>query len=60
VKVGKGLVCDKVGKQFHSKNGEGSLPWAHREDSIPQEAQLNGIYVLRARESKECPLAETV
>ena len=60
MKVGKVLVCYKVGKQFHSKNGEGSSPWARREDSIPQEAQLDGIYVLPARESEGCPLAETV
>jgi hypothetical protein len=60
VKVGKVLVCYKVGKQFHSKIGGGSLPWARREDSIPQEAQLDGIYVPRASESNERLLAETV
>jgi hypothetical protein len=58
VKIGKVLVCYKVGMQFHSKIGEGSLPWARREDSVPQEEQLDGIYVLRASESKERLRAE--
>lgn len=58
VKVGKVVGCYKVGKQFYSKIGEGSLPRARREVSVPQEVQLDGIYVLRAGESKERLSAE--
>ena len=58
LKVGKVLGRYKVGKHFDCKIGEGSLQWARREDSIQQEAQLDGIYVLRTSESKERLSAE--
>ena len=58
LKVGKVLGRYKVGKHFDCKIGEGSFQWAPREDSIQQEAQLDGIYVLRTSESKERLSAE--
>jgi len=32
---------------------EGSFPWKRREEAIQQEAQLDGIDVIRTSESKE-------
>jgi transposase len=53
VKVGKVLGRYKVGKHFECKIGEGSFTGSRRQDSIEQEAKLDGIYVLRTSEPAE-------
>jgi transposase len=53
LKVGKVLGHHKMGKHFDCTIGEGSFQWKRREDSIEQEAKLDGIYVIRTSESKE-------
>jgi transposase len=53
LKVGKVLGRYKVGKHFDCQIGEGRFQWARREDSIRQEAQLDGIYVIRTSEPSE-------
>ncbi len=58
LKVEKGLGRYKVGKHFDCRIGEGSFQWARREDSIQQEAQLDGIYVIRTSEPPERLSAE--
>ncbi len=58
LKVGKVLGRYKVGKHFDYRISEGSFQWARREDSIQQEADLDGIYVLRTSEAKERLSAE--
>ncbi len=58
LKVGKVLGHYKMGKHFDYTIREGSFQWARREDSIQQEANLDGIYVLRTSESKERLSAE--
>jgi len=50
LKVGKVLGRYKVGKHFDCQIGEGSFTWSRRQDCIDQEAQLDGIYVLRTSE----------
>src|SRR5271157_227097 len=50
LKVGKVLGRYKVGKHFDCQIGEGSFQWSRRQDCIEQEAQLDGIYVLRTSE----------
>jgi len=58
LKVGKVLGRYKVGKHFDCRIGEGSFTWSRRPDSIEQEAQLDGIYVLRTSEAVERLSAE--
>jgi transposase len=58
VKVGKVLGRYKMGKHFECKIGEGSFAWSRRQDSIEQEAKLDGIYVLRTSEPAERLTAE--
>ncbi len=58
LKVGKVLGRYKVGKHFDCQIGAGSFTWTRREASIQQEAQLDGIYVLRTSEPKERLSAE--
>ena len=58
LKGGKVLGRYKVGKHFNYSIGAGSFQWSRREDSIEQEARLDGIYVLRTSESKERLSAE--
>ena len=58
MKVGKVLGRYKVGKHFQCKIADGSFEWSRREDSIAQEAQLDGIYVLRTSEPVERLSAE--
>jgi transposase/ribosomal protein L35 len=58
LKVGKVLGRYKVGKHFDCQIGEGSFTWSRRQDSIEQEAQLDGIYVLRTSEPLERLSAE--
>jgi transposase len=58
LKVGKVLGRYKVGKHFDCQIGEGSFTWSRRQDSIEQEEQLDGIYVLRTSEPAERLSAE--
>jgi transposase len=58
LKVGKVLGRYKVGKHFDCQIGEGSFTWSRRQDAIEQEAQLDGIYVLRTSEPVERLSAE--
>jgi transposase len=58
LKVGKVLGRYKVGKHFDCQIGEGSFAWSRRQDSIEQEAKLDGIYVLRTSEPSERLSAE--
>jgi transposase len=58
LKVGKVLGRYKVGKHFACQIGEGSFTWSRRQDAIDQEAQLDGIYVLRTSEPAERLSAE--
>ena len=53
LKVGKVLGRYKVGKHFDCRMGEGSFTCRRRQDAIDQEAQLDGIYVLRTSEPVE-------
>jgi transposase len=52
LKVGKVLGRYKVGKHFDCRIGEGSFQWSRREEAIRQEAQLDGIYVIRTSEPR--------
>jgi len=58
LKVGKVLGRYKVAKHFDCRIGAGSFEWTRREDSIQQEAQLDGIYVIRTSEPSERLSAE--
>jgi transposase len=58
VKVGKVLGRYKMGKHFACTIVEGHFAWSRRAESIAQEAQLDGIYVLRTSEPAERLSAE--
>ncbi len=58
LKVGKVLGRYKMGKHFDCRIGEGSFQWSRRQATIEQEAQLDGIYVLRTSEPVERLSAE--
>jgi transposase len=58
VKVGKVLGRYKMGKHLECKIGEGSFVWRRRRESIEQEEELDGIYVLRTSEPAERLSAE--
>jgi transposase len=58
IKAGKVLGRYKMGKHFTLTIGAGSFQWTRREDSIEQEAKLDGIYVIRTSESKQRLSAE--
>ncbi|NWF82950.1 MAG: transposase, partial [Bryobacteraceae bacterium] len=61
LKAGKALGRHKVGKHFLCTMGEGQFQWSRREDTIEQEAKLDGIYVIRTSEPAErLSAAETV
>ena len=53
LKVGKALGRYKMGKHFLYIIGEGKFQWSRREQTIEQEAKLDGIYVIRTSESEE-------
>jgi transposase len=57
-KVGKVFGRYKVGKHYTHKIGNGTFQWARNEESIKQEAKLDGIYVVRTSEPKERLSAE--
>src|SRR5215831_735508 len=58
VKVGKVLGRYKMGKHFRYEIGENHFTWSRRPESIQQEAQRDGIYVLRTSEPAERLSAE--
>lgn len=58
MKVGKVLGRYKVAKHFECTIADGRFEWCRREDSIAQEAKLDGIYVLRTSEPAERLSAE--
>jgi len=58
LKVGKLLGRYKMGKHFQYAIGEGTFTWSRREESIQQEAKLDGIYVIRTNEAAERLSAE--
>jgi len=47
-----------VGKHYSYTVGNGTFQWARNEESIQQEAKLDGIYVIRTSEPKERLSAE--
>ena len=51
--VGKGVGRYKMGKHFETSIEEGKLSWTRREEAITEEAQLDGIYVVRTSEAAE-------
>ena len=53
IKVGKVFGRYKVGKHYNYTVGNGTLQWSRNEESISQEAKLDGIYVIRTSEPKE-------
>ena len=53
VKVGKVLGRYKMGKHFQYTIGEGTFAGSRQEESIQQEAKLDGIYVIRTSEVAE-------
>jgi transposase len=55
LKVGKVLNRFKVAKHFELTIADGVLSWQRRPDSIPREAALDGVYVVRTSEaSRRC------
>jgi len=58
LKLGKVLGRYKMGKHYSHTIGDGTFQWARCEDSIAQEAKLDGIYVIRTSEAKERLSAE--
>jgi transposase len=53
VKVGKILGRYKMAKHFEYTIENGLFNWSRREESIQQEASLDGIYVIRTSEPAE-------
>ena len=53
LKVGKVLGRYKMAKHFLYTIGEGKLQWSRCEQTIEQEAKLDGIYVIRTSEPVE-------
>jgi transposase len=58
LKLGKVFGRYKVSKHYRYTIGDGIFRWARNEESIKQEAQLDGIYVIRTSEPKERLSAE--
>jgi hypothetical protein len=50
IKVGRVINHDKVAKHFTVTIADGHLTWARHTAAIQQEAQLDGIYVIRTSE----------
>jgi transposase/ribosomal protein L35 len=53
LKVGKVLGRYKMGKHFLYTIGEGKFQWSRRQQTIEQEAKLDGIYIIRTSELVE-------
>jgi transposase len=61
MKVGKVIGKHKMAKHFLLQIGNGSFCWRRNEDSIRQEEQLDGIYVVRTSEAaKDLSAADCV
>ena len=62
LRVGAVLNRFKMGKHFELTIEDGLLRWSRREESIRQEAELDGIYVIRTseREGPSWSAADTV
>ena len=61
LKVGKVLGRYKMGKHFRHTIEDGKLSWSRRDEAIAQEAQLDGIYVIRTSEAAaQLSAADTV
>jgi len=58
MKAGRVLGRYKMSKHFVCTFGEGRFTWTRKEESIHQEEQLDGIYVLRTSESPQRLSAE--
>jgi transposase len=58
LKAGKVQGRYKVGKHFRLTIEDGLFQWERNTDAIQQEAQLDGIYVIRTSESKDRQTAE--
>ena len=58
IKVGKVFGRYKMSKHYNYNIGNGLFQWARNEESIAQEAKLDGIYVIRTSEPKERLSAE--
>jgi transposase len=58
LKIGKVLGHYKMGKHFVYSIAAGSFHWTRREESIEQEAKLDGIYMIRTSEVAEQLSAE--
>jgi transposase len=53
LKVGRVLGRYKMGKHFEHSIEDGKLSWSRREQSIAEEAKVDGIYVIRTSEAAE-------
>jgi transposase len=53
LKVGRVLGRYKMGKHFEYTIEDGKLRWSRREETIAQEAKVDGIYVIRTSEAAE-------
>jgi transposase/ribosomal protein L35 len=53
LKVGKVLGRYKMGKHFAHTIEDGKLRWSRREETIAEEAKVDGIYVIRTSEAAE-------
>ena len=53
VKVGKVISKKKVGRHFITDIADGRLSWRRDGDKIAAEAELDGIYVIRASSAEE-------
>ena len=61
VKVGRVVNRFKVAKHFEWTIDDGVFDWHRREDTIRQEAELDGIYVVRTSEpAEQLPPEDTV
>lgn len=57
-KVGKVIARHKMGKHFALEIGEGHFAFSRRAEPMAQEAQLDGLYIIRTSEPKERLSAE--
>jgi transposase len=53
LKVGKVLGRYKMGKHFQHQIEDSKFSWSRREETIAEEAKLDGIYVIRTSEPAE-------
>lgn len=58
IKAGKVFGRYKVGKHYNYTIENGTFRWARNQESIEQEAKLDGIYVIRTSESNQRLSAE--